>query len=56
MLRQVVVDADSVDKWVDLLSFSLTCFGVSGGQRHRNSLASKVNAAVACFPSLSAPV
>jgi len=59
ILRQVVDDPESVDKWVDLLSFSFTCFGVPGqrgGQRRRNSLASKVNAVVACFPSLFAPV
>jgi len=30
ILHQVVVDPDSVDKWVDLLSFSFTCFGVPG--------------------------
>jgi len=51
LLRLVVVDPDSVDKWADLLSFSFTCFEVPGqraNQRHRNSLASKVNAALKC--------
>jgi len=59
ILRKVVVDPDSVDKWVDLLSFSFTGFGVPGqrgGRRHRNSLASKVNAAITCLPSLAVPV
>src|SRR5664279_3407903 len=58
-LRQVVVDPDSVDKWVDLLSFTFACFGVPGqrgGRRRLNCLASKVNAAVAIFPASSAPV
>jgi hypothetical protein len=58
-LGQVVVNPDCVDKWVDLLTFTFSCFGVPGqrgGQRHLNSLASKVNAAVASFPVLSAPV
>src|SRR5664279_4677870 len=58
-LRQVVVDPDSVDKWVDLLTFTFACFGVPGqrgGRRRLNCLASKVNAAVAIFPASSAPV
>ena len=58
-LRQVTAEPDSVDKWVDLFAFTFTCFGVPGqrgGQRHLKSLASKVNAAVTCFPASSAPV
>lgn len=41
------------------MSFTFTCFAVPGqrgGQRHHNSLASKVNAAIASFPASSVPV
>ena len=54
-LRQVVADPDNVEKWVDLLSFSYACFGVPGqrgGERHRATLASKVNTAIAGFPTV----
>ena len=39
--------------------FTYICFGVPGqrgGRRHLSSLASKVNAAVACFPASYVPV
>lgn len=58
-LRQVVIDPESVDKWTALMSFTFTCFAVPGqrgGQRHHNSLASKINAAIASFPVPSVPV
>jgi hypothetical protein len=58
-MRQVVVGPDCVDSWVNLLTFTFTCFGVPGqrgGQRHLNSLASKVNAAIASFPGTSLPI
>lgn len=58
-LRQVAANPDYVDRWLDLLAFTYTCFGVPGqrgGQRHHNSLASKVNAAIASFPAASPSV
>ena len=58
-LRQVIDNPDCVDKWLDLLSFTFSCFGVPGqrgGKRHISSLASKINAAVASFPSTSPAV
>ena len=59
ILRQIVVNPDSVDKWLDMLIFTFSCFGVPGqrgGQRHRSSLASKVIAAITSFPVASTPV
>jgi len=58
-LRQVIDNPDCVDKWIDLLLFTFSCFGVPGqrgGKRHISSLASKINAAVASFPSTSPSV
>lgn len=57
-LRQVVADPDRNATWIDLLSFTFSCFGVPGqrgGKRHLSSLASKVNQAVAGFPATTPP-
>ena len=55
-LRKVVVNLESVSSWSDLMSFTFACFGVPGhrgGKRHLSSLASKVNQAIASFPTMS---
>jgi len=57
-LRRIVADPDCIDKWMDLLLFTFACFNVPGqrgGKRHLSSLASKVNQAVAAFPSVIPP-
>ena len=58
-LRQIVVDPDNIDKWRALMSFTFACFsipGQRGGKRNLNSLASKINAAIASFPDVSEQV
>ena len=55
-LRKVVVNPESVSSWSDLMSFTFACFGVPGhrgGKRHLSSLVSKVNQAIASFPTMS---
>ena len=55
-LRKVVMNPESVSSWCDLMSFTFACFGVPGhrgGKRHLSSLASKVNQAIASFPTMS---
>ena len=57
-LRKVISNPDSVTSWSELMSFTFACFGVPGhrgGKRHLSSLASKVNQAIASFPTMSAP-
>jgi hypothetical protein len=57
-LRRIVADPDCIDKWMNLLLFTFACFSVPGqrgGKRHLSSLASKVNQAVAAFPSVIPP-
>jgi hypothetical protein len=53
-LRHVVSDPDNLDSWIKLLLFTFSCFSVPGqrgGKRHATSLTSKINKAVAEFPS-----
>ena len=53
-LRRVTADPDSVDRWNELFIFASECFAVPGqrgGRQHKGTLATKVNAAIASFPS-----
>ena len=53
-LLQVITVPTCVDNWKNLLTFTYACFSVPGqrgGKRHLSSLASIVNAALACFPA-----
>ena len=55
-LLQVITVPTCVENWKNLLTFTYACFSVPGqrgGKRHLSSLASKVNAALACFPATS---
>ena len=53
VLTGVISDADSVDKWIELLLFGVVCFAVPGnrgGKKHCSSLATKVNQVLISFP------
>ena len=53
ILTGVISDADSVDKWINLLLFGVVCFAVPGnrgGKKHCSSLATKVNQVLISFP------
>ena len=53
VLTEIINDADSVDKWIDLLLFGVVCFAVPGnrgGKKHCSSLATKVNQVLIGFP------
>ena len=57
-LQQVVANPDDILKWTELLLFTFSCLGVPGqrgGKRHLSSLASKVNQAIANFPTVPPP-
>ena len=57
-LQQVLANPDNIPKWTDLLLFTYSCFGVPGqrgGKRHLSSLTSKVNQAIANFPTVYPP-
>lgn len=54
LLSEVCSVPDDVEKWVNLLSFGSVCFAVPdrrGGKRHQSSLPSRLNAAIATFPT-----
>ena len=53
-ILRLIENAESVERWTELLLFTFSCFGVPGqrgGKRHSASLASKVNMAIASFPA-----
>jgi hypothetical protein len=57
-LQQVLANPDNIPKWTELLLFTFSCFGVPGqrgGKRHLSSLTSKVNQAIANFPTVYPP-
>jgi hypothetical protein len=57
-LQLIVSNPDSVQNWLNVLTFSFTCFQVLGareGKSHSSSLASKVDMTIANFPGYPPP-